>query len=161
LTSDNDDEKKPIDLQQFKRRRIMAAHNEAYDKLRETMWQELVALWAKYAEELAKVPPSAGGLQESAEPNAIFSRVLSDLVSLAQAHGVDNEHILLDMLCLSLLECKPKGRRLEELLQRAYDLLMYNDEESSSKINAVDEMMKNEPGLSAKEAFARLEARDK
>ena len=53
--SDNN-ENKPVELKQFKRRRTMDAFSKADDQLRATMWHELCALWGKYTDEAARVP---------------------------------------------------------------------------------------------------------
>jgi hypothetical protein len=119
----NDDDK-VVDLKQFKRRRSF----EADRQLKEAIWEVLVAVWAKYAEEASKVPPTPEGLSLATDPGAIFLTLLGDLVSLAQAHGADNED-LIEILCLAALtHCEPKGR-LYELLDRAFRLLQYGDEE--------------------------------
>jgi hypothetical protein len=117
---------KPVDLKNFKHRRAMTAHEKAADQLRETMWQKLCELWAHYATEAPKVPkvPLAEGLtlQRSGDAGAVFLTVLDDLVSLAQAQGVDNGEILYWLLSNALCEGDPEGR-LRELLARALNLL--------------------------------------
>ena len=113
----SDDENKPVDLKQFKRRRAMAAHNEAYKQLTETIWRELFALWARYADEAPKLPDTPDGLRLSADADAVFSELLQDLISLAQAHGADNEDIIECLCSLAITCCEPKGRLYELLYQ--------------------------------------------
>jgi hypothetical protein len=124
----------PVDLKDFKRRREMTAHEEAREKLRETMWQDLCALWTRYAAEAPKVPkvpkvPLEGGLTLglSGDAAAVFCTLLEDLVSLAEAQGVDNGEMFY-WLCSAALNCKPEGR-LRELLGRAINLSEGDEEE--------------------------------
>jgi hypothetical protein len=128
MTSPSDDENKPIDLKQFKRRRAMASHNVARKKLTETTWRELCALWARYAGEAPKLPDTPSGLRLYADADAIFSVLLEDLISVAQAHGVNNEDIIEILCSFAIVLCEPKGR-LYELLDLASRVTKDGDEQ--------------------------------
>jgi hypothetical protein len=136
----SNEENKTIDLKQFKRRRTMAEYvqyNKATEQLGETMWEELRALWARYADEAPKVPITPDGLRMSGDADAVFSVLLKDLILLTQIKGADSEDIIA-ILCLSaFVHCPPEGR-LYELLGRASGLLMYGDEEATAKQEPMD-----------------------
>jgi hypothetical protein len=126
----NDDDNKPVDLKEFRRRKGCATFSDAAEQFDETIWQETGALWARCANEATRVPESPHGLAMSGDPDAVFSRLLENLVMLAQAQGVENDDILEMLLSHAITECKPTGR-LYELLHKASDLLEYGDENAS------------------------------
>jgi hypothetical protein len=131
----SDDEKKPVDLKQFeqrRQRRAMAAYDEALEQFTEATWRGLCALWERYADEAPKVPKVDGLVWLLGDPDAVFNELLLKLISLAQARGVDNK-VIIECLCHSALtECEPEIR-LEKLLDRATNLLMFGDEEASAR----------------------------
>ena len=121
------DKPKVIDLKTFKR----AARTKADDQIRDKVWQALVNLWVNYAEEVNS-RRVAGELCLSGEPSAVFSVLSSELVAMAQATKIENDHILEMLLSLALIECEPKGR-LYQLLNKASNLLEYGDEDAWEK----------------------------
>jgi hypothetical protein len=127
----SDDNNKPISLKDFARQRATKVHDDAYARFREAMWQDLCALWIRYAEGTETLP-AAGKLQRSAEPEAVFGNLLGHLISLAQASGVDNEEVMDCLLIEALSQCEPKGR-LRHLLHKASNLLENGDEDSWEK----------------------------
>jgi hypothetical protein len=115
----NDDEK-PVDLEQFKRRKLTAAQ----EQLRDTMWQELCALWERSAEEARTWPDNPKGKPLSA--NALFIVLARDLIRLAQLQGADNDLIFDHLLAYALDECKSEGRQ-RDLLAYTLSLSLRDD----------------------------------
>jgi hypothetical protein len=111
---------KPIDLEQFKRRKLTAAQ----EQLRDTMWQELCALWEKSADEAREWPDNPDDKPLSA--NALFIVLSRQLIWLARAQGADNDLMIDFLLGYALDECKPKGRQ-RELIERALSLSLHGD----------------------------------
>jgi hypothetical protein len=113
MTTMNDDEK-PIDLEQFKRR-ITAAH----EQLRDMMWQELCALWERSADEARTWPDNPEGKPLSA--NALFIALSLQLIRLAQKQGADNDLMVDHLLAYAVDACEPKGRQ-RDLIEHALSL---------------------------------------
>jgi hypothetical protein len=116
----NDDEK-PIDLEQFKRLKLTAAQ----EQLRDTMWQDLCALWERSAEEARTWPDNPKDKPLSA--NALFIVLSRQLIWLAQAQGADNDLMVDYLLAYVLDECKPTGRQ-RNLIERALRWSLCDDE---------------------------------
>jgi hypothetical protein len=119
MTTMNDDEN-PVDLEQFKRRKLTAAQ----EQLRDTMWQELCALWARSAEEARTWPDNPKGKPLSG--NALFIVLQLQLIWLAQSQGADNDLMVDYLLAYALDACKPKGRQ-RDLIERALRLSLRAD----------------------------------
>jgi hypothetical protein len=117
------DDEKRVDLEQLRRRKLTAAQ----EQLGDTMWQELCALWERFADEARTLPDNPDGKPLSA--NALFIVLLSQLIALAQAHQADNDLIIDHLVAYALDECRPKGR-LRELLERALSLSLSGDEDA-------------------------------
>jgi hypothetical protein len=115
----NDDEK-PVDLEQFKQGKLTAAQ----EQLRDTMWQELCALWERSAEEARTWPDNPKGKPLSG--NALFIVLSRQLIWLAQAQGADSDLMVDYLLAYALDECKPKGRQ-RDLIERALSLSLRDD----------------------------------
>jgi hypothetical protein len=99
----SDVENKTIDFKQTRHARAMAAYTRESERLASATWWALNDLWNALAEGLPEVPgmpfdkedgTHGGELKLSGDPGVVFERVLLGLVTLAQAHGVDNEEIV-------------------------------------------------------------------
>jgi hypothetical protein len=118
------DDENPIDLEQFKRRKLTAAQ----EQLRDTMWEELCALWVRSAEEARTWPDNPKGKPLSG--NALFIVLSRQLIWLAKAQGADNDLMIDYLLAYALDECKPTGRQ-RELIERALSLSLRDDEDAA------------------------------
>ena len=114
------DDEKPVDLEEFKQRRVKTAREQLHD----TMWQELCALWARSAEEARTWPDNPKGKPLSG--NALFIVLSRQLIWLAQAQGADSDLMVDYLLAYALDVCKPKGRQ-RELIERALSLSLRDD----------------------------------
>jgi hypothetical protein len=100
------DDEKPVDLEEFKRRRAMAYNDEAYEELGKSVCEDLCALWDRLADESRK-------LQRPKSADSIFYFMSSVLILLAQKHQVDNDLIIICLLLSALEDCKPKDKVYE------------------------------------------------
>jgi hypothetical protein len=119
------DDENPIDLEQFKRRKLTAAHKQLSDM----MWQELCALWNRSADAARTWSDNPEGKPLSA--NALFIALSHQLIWLAQAQGADNDLMVDYLLAYALDECKPKGRQ-RDLIERALSLSLRDNEARES-----------------------------
>ena len=115
------DDEKPVDLEEFKQRRVKTAREQLHD----TMWQELCALWERSADGARTLPDNPEGKPLSA--NALFIVLARDLIRLAQLQGADNDLIFDHLLAYALDECKPTGRQ-RDLIERALSLSLRDDD---------------------------------
>jgi hypothetical protein len=130
----SNDENKPIDLKQFKRRRAITGYDKVRDGIDAKVWQDWCAAWQGYADGVANAPEVPDYLRRSDNPDAVFSVLLGELVTLGQAEGVDD--IIEIVLNHTLTQCRPEGK-LHELLDRAWNLSEGGgDEEAGEKLNA-------------------------
>jgi hypothetical protein len=127
----SDEENKPINLKDIKHA-ARDKRDRTYKQTEDALWQNLCEVWDAHASGVAKLPRVPGDLYRSDNPDAVFSVLLENLISLAQAQQVDNEDILEIMVSLASADCEPKGR-VEELLDRAFNVLHYGDEEAMEK----------------------------
>ena len=152
---------KPVDLKQFKRRRAISAYDKVREGIDAKTWQGLRTLWQGYADGVANAPevPDFDYGRRSDNPRAVFSVLLGELVSLAQAFEVDDNDIIDTLLLAALTQCEPEGR-LHELIDRAWNLLDSGDEEASEKLNAIGDALKalTAQGMTTEEAIAALKA---
>jgi hypothetical protein len=148
-------ENKPVNLSQFRQ----AAYTKSVDKIDDKVWQDLCTLWGDYANSVSTMPTLRDGFRRSESADAVFSVLLDDFVSLAQAKGVSNESIIWDSLSSALIQCEPEGR-LHELIDRAWNLLDSGDEEAGEKLNAMCAALDalKAQGMNDEEAFAALKA---
>jgi hypothetical protein len=120
------DDEKPVDLEEFKQRRVKTAREQLHD----TMWQELCALWERSADGARTLPDNPEGKPLSA--NALFIVLARDLIRLAQLQGADNDLIFDHLLAYALDECKSEGRQ-RELLAYTLSLSLRDDESAARK----------------------------
>jgi hypothetical protein len=124
------DDNKPIDLKEVRHTRAMAEHDRAEDWVSSAAREGVDILWDFWAEALEKMPGVPVGnkiLRMCSDPEVVFERQLSDLVSKAKAKGVNNEQIM-EALIGFARECGPEGR-LSELVDKAYSLMLCGNED--------------------------------
>lgn len=127
---------KPIDFSAFRDRR----KNERKDRSEQErqigaqLWTYLCVAWERYGKAIGELPPTASGLSLSTDPGPLFAKLVENLMLIAECLGTSHEEITFVMLNLILTVTPPEeGGRLNELIQRAHDLLESGDEEATIK----------------------------